>query len=294
MINLERLRVFHAVAQTGSFTRAAEVLHLTQPGISKHIRHLEDELGTPLFDRMGRKVSLTQPGEILFQTALEVIGAVLTAEQRIQELTGLRNGRLRLGASFPIALYVLPRVLADFRKQHPAIDVTLAISTSANIEAKVLANRVDLGLVSHDVHHPKLVSRQFMTDELVVIVPANHAWASRRRIRVQELVGQTFIVAARGAGTRSVVDERLLAKGIVLQNVLDFVNAEGVKHAVEAGLGVSIQSRGIVQGELRSGSLKAIHLANMDAQIRYVHIHRKGRHVSSAQAAFLEMLLQLT
>ncbi len=219
-----------------------------------------------------------------------MLGSVATAEQRIQELAGLRRGRLRVGASFPVGLYVLPRVLATYRKNYPAIEVTLAISTTASIAAKVLDDKVDFGLVSADVHHPKLVSLSFMTDELVVIVPADHPWANRRQIKAQDLTGETFIVAARGAGARAVVEERLKAKGIVLQNVLDFGNAEGVKHAVEAGLGVSIQPRGIVRREIEDGSLQALRLADMDSEISYLYICRKKRHISSAHAAFLEML----
>src|SRR5271165_1347566 len=118
MDNLERLRVFHAVAQAESFTQAADFLHLTQSGVSKHIKAMEEELGVPLFDRLGKTIALTEAGEILYQTAREVIGSVAAAEQRIQELAGLRGGKLRVGASFPVGLYVLPRLLAEFRKEH--------------------------------------------------------------------------------------------------------------------------------------------------------------------------------
>src|SRR5271167_1657452 len=134
MIDLDRLLVFHAVAQAGSFTRAADVLHLTQPGISKHIKQLEEYLGVALFDRLGRRVALTQPGEILLQATEEIVALAATAEQRIRDLTGLHGGRLRLGAGSPIGLYLLPRILAAYRKRYPAVDVTLAIAPSANIE----------------------------------------------------------------------------------------------------------------------------------------------------------------
>jgi DNA-binding transcriptional LysR family regulator len=289
MDNLERLRVFHAVAQAESFTKAADSLHLTQSGISKHIKAMEEELGVALFDREPRKVSLTQAGEILYEAAQEVLGSVASAEQRIQELAGLRHGRLRVGASFPVGLYVLPRVLAAYRKEYPAIEVTLAIATTASIEAKVLDNKLDFGLVSADVRHTRLLTFAFMTDELVAIVPPEH----KCNIKTQELADETFIFAARGAGARATVEERLKAKGIVLPNILDFVNAEGVKHAVEAGLGVSIQPRGIVQREIEAGSMAAIRLADMDPEIQYVYICRKKQIPSSAQKAFVEMLTNM-
>lgn len=293
MDNLERLRVFHAVAEAESFTQAADSLHLTQSGVSKHIKAMEEELGTPLFERLGRTVALTEAGEILYEAAREVIASVASAEQRIQELAGLSGGRLRVGASFPVGLYVLPRMLADYRKRYPAIEVTLAIATTASIQAKVLDNKLDFGLVSADVQHPKLLTFAFMTDELMVIVPPEHKWAHRRNIKAEELSGETFIFAAPGAGARVTVEERLKTNGVVLPNILDFVNAEGVKHAVEVGLGVSIQPRGIVQREIENGSLAAIRLADMDPEIQYVYICRKKQIPSNAQKAFVEMLAKM-
>lgn len=290
MIDLDRLRIFQAVAQTGSFTRAAELVHLTQPGISKHIKSMEEYFGVPLFDRLGRKIALTQAGEVLFESTQEVMALVAAAEQRIQDLTGMRAGKLRLGASFPTGLYILPRVLATYRELYPAVEVELAISTSASIADKVLANDVDVGLVSRDIHHPKLLSREFMSDELVVIVPTGHKWPSRRRIKAHELAGESLVLSARGAGAREVVEERLHAKGILLPKVLDFVNAEGVKHAVEAGLGISIQPRIMVQREIAAGSLRGLRLADMDAAISYCWISRKDRHISNPQRAFVELL----
>ncbi len=294
MIDLARLRVFQAVADTGSFTRAADQVHLTQPGISKHIKHMEEYLGVPLFDRLGRKIALTQPGQILLEATREIMALVGTAEERIHDLSGMRAGRLRLGASFPIALYILPGVLAAYRKRYPAVELTLQIATSESIEDEVFANRLDIGLVSSEVRNARLLARQFMSDELVVIVPPTHNWATRRRIKARDLLGETYIVAARGAGARAIVEERLQAKGIVLQNVLDFVNPEGVKHAVEAGLGVSLQPGSVVQREIAAGSLRALRLADMNTKIGYIVICRKGKYLSNADRAFLELLIKVT
>jgi len=290
MINLDRLRIFQAVAEARSFTRAAEVVHLTQPGISKHIKQMEEYYGLPLFDRLGKKVALTQAGEILSEATQEIMASVTAAEQRIEELKGLRRGKLVLGASFGPGIYILPDVLAVFRKQYPAVEVTVDISLSAKIVAKILANRLDLGLVSPEAHDPRLFSREFMTDELIAIVPRNHLWANKKRIRPQELLGETFIVEARGAGTRAVVEERLKQKGIVLTKVVDFGNVEGVKRAVEAGLGVSIQSRSVVEREIAAGSLTGVSLAGMDAKLGRFYICRRDKHLSNAAQAFLALL----
>lgn len=290
MVNLEQLRVFQAVAETRSFTRAAALVHLTQPGISKHIKQMEEYYGVPLFDRAGKKVMLTEAGAMLFEAAREVMAVMEAAERRIDDLKGLRGGTLRLGASFPVGVYLLPEVLAAFRKQYPAVEVKLGISLSEVIEAKLLANELDLGLVSHDTRDPRLLAKPFMTDELIVIVPADHQWAGRRRIEPQELVGQMFIVAAQGAGTRAVVEERLKVLGIVVPNVLEFGNLEGVKHAVEANLGISIQARSVVRREIAAGTLHGLRLAGMDTSIEFYYAYRSNIHLSNAATAFLAIL----
>src|SRR5271165_5845040 len=286
MINLDQLRIFQAVAQSRSFTRAAGLVHLTQPGISKHIKQMEQYFGVPLFDRTGKKVTLTAPGEILFAATQEIMAVIDAAERSIDDLKGLRGGKLRLGASFPVGVYILPAVLATFRKRNPAVDVTLDISLSETIETSILANELDLGLVSHQPRDSKLFAKAFMTDELVVILPHNHKWTAKKKIKPEDLPTETFVVAARGAGTRTVVEERLKAMGIVLENVLEFGNLEGVKHAVEAGLGISIQARSVVLREISAGSLRAVPLMRMDPRIQYLYIYRKNRHLSHAAQEF--------
>jgi len=290
MINLDRLRIFRAVAEARSFTRAAEVVHLTQPGISKHIKQMEEYYGIPLFDRLGKKVALTQAGEILSEATEEIMASAIAAEQRIEELKGLHGGKLVLGASFALGIYVLPGVLAAFRKRYPAVEVTVDISLSAKIMAKILANKLELGLVSQEAHDPRLFAKQFMTDELIVVVPSNHRWANRKRIRPQELMKETFIVAARGAGVRAAVEERLKQKGIVLTNVIDFGNMEGVKRAVEAGLGISIQPQSVVQREISAGSLTGVSLAGLDDKLGRFYVCRRDKHLSNAAKAFLALL----
>lgn len=290
MINLDQLRIFRAVAQSRSFTRAAELVHLTQPGISKHIKQMEEYYGIPLFDRLGKKVALTQAGEILSEATEEIMASATAAEQRIEELKGLHGGKLVLGASFALGIYVLPGVLAAFRKRYPAVEVTVDISLSAKIMAKILANKLDLGLVSQEAHDPRLFARQFMTDELIAVVPSNHPWANRKRIRPQEFMRETFIVAARGAGVRAAVEERLKQKGIVLTNVIDFGNMEGVKRAVEAGLGISIQPQSVVQREISAGSLTGVSLAGLDDKLGRFYVCRRDKHLSNAAKAFLALL----
>ncbi|HZD32812.1 MAG TPA: LysR substrate-binding domain-containing protein [Candidatus Angelobacter sp.] len=290
MINLDQLRIFQAVAQKRNFTRAAEAVHLTQPGISKHIKQMEDYFGVPLFDRSGKKVTLTEAGAVLLEATQEIMATIEAAERSIDDLKGLRGGRLRLGSSFPIGVYILPRVLAEFRRRHPAVEVALEIVLSDAIGAKILANEIDLGLASYEPRDPRLVAREFMTDELVVIVPPGHPWGTKRHIAPEDMAGETFIVAARGAGTRTVVEERLKARGVVLPKVLEFGNLEGVKHAVEEGLGASVQARSVAQREVEAGTLHAVPLIGMETAIQFYYVQRKNTHLTHAARELVGLL----
>jgi DNA-binding transcriptional LysR family regulator len=265
-------------------------VHLTQPGISKHIKQMEAYFGVPLFDRSSKKVALTQPGEILFEATQEIMATIDIAERRIDDLKGMRGGRLRVGSSFPVGVYILPRVLATFRKRYPGVELALEIVVSDAIGPKLLANEIDLGLVSSELHDPRLTARPFFHDEMVVIVPSSHPWAAKARIQARDLTRETVILAARGAGTRTVMEERLGAKGIVLPNVLDFGNLEGVKHAVEAGLGVSVQAGSVVQREVAGGSLCAVKLSGIRTDIEFFYAWRKNAHLTHAAQALVGLL----
>jgi DNA-binding transcriptional LysR family regulator len=290
MLNLDQLRIFDAVAKTRSFTRAAELVHLTQPGISKHVRQMEDYFGLRLFDRTGRKVTLTDAGVILFEATQEIISTIDNAEHRINDLKGLGGGKLRLGSSFPIGVYILPPILAEFRRKYPKVEVAFEICLSDTVESKLIANELDLGLLSRSPRSPKLIAYPFMSDELVLIAPPGHKWATKRRVKPEELISETFIVAAQGAGTRAVMEERLKARGIVLNNILEFGNLEGVKHGVEAGLGVSVQARSVVEREVASGSLRILKLSGIDPKIDFFYASRRSARITYAAKALVELL----
>jgi DNA-binding transcriptional LysR family regulator len=289
MINLNRLRVFHAAASLSSFTRAAEVMHLTQPGISKHVRQLEDYYGTRLFERRGKKMFLTEAGKTLFEATQEILACVEKAGDRIIDSERSARGTLALGASFSVGLYILPSLLAAFRKQHPAITTTLDILLEKVIEARVLDYTFDIGLVGHEVENAKLAATEFFSDELVAIVPARHTWAARkRRVRLEEFLSESFITTTAGSGTKSVIEDRLRQHGVILTRVLDFGNTEGVKKAVEAGLGVSILSKSVVHGDLSSGRIRMLPLAGTKMTRKFFFVHRKDKYLSGAAKEFLK------
>jgi DNA-binding transcriptional LysR family regulator len=290
-MNLNQLRIFHAAAQLKSFTRAAEELCLTQPGISKHIRQLEEYYGVKLFDRIGKKVVLTQAGEILQEATKAIFDQIDESKLKIDDLRGLRGGKLIIGASISVGVYLLPKLLSDFVRRYPDILISTDISLSREVEESVLSNLNDIGMVGHPVKNGRLAVNRFMTDELMVIVPCHHQWATRKSIRVHELEDHPFILAREGSGTRKTIEEMLDAKGITLKRKMEFGNTEGVKKAVEAGLGISIVSKYVIAREMSMNLLHAIQLWGVHTRRDFSVIYLKDKYMSDPVKAFLDFLL---
>jgi DNA-binding transcriptional LysR family regulator len=290
-LNLNQLKIFHVAAQLKSFTRAAEELCLTQPGISKHIRQLEEYYGIKLFDRIGKKVTLTQAGEILLEATKAIFAHIDEAKLKIDDLKGLRGGKLNIGASISVGVYLLPNLLSDFVRKYPDILISTDISLSREVEESVLSHRNDIGLVGHPVKDDRLEVYRFMTDELMVVVPCHHPWSRRRSIKPHELEDQTFILAREGSGTRKTIEEMLDAEGIVLRRKMEFGNTEGVKKAVEAGLGISIVSKYVIAREVSLNLLCTIPLSGVHTRRDFNVIYLKEKYMSNPVKAFLDFLL---
>lgn len=289
-MNLNQLMVFHKVAKLQSFTRAAETLCLTQPGISKHIKQLEEYYGVRLFDRLGKKVILTQAGEILFGKTAVMFEHLDEAKVQINDMKSLTGGKISIGASVTIGVYVLPNLLGDFIRRYPSIEISLDISLSQEIEGKVLSNSLDLGFVGHPVKDERLSIHRFLTDELVIILHPEHYWAKRKTIQPHQLTDQPFLVSREGSGTRSTVEERLRSKGIHLNRVMEFGNTECVKKAVEAGLGISIISKHVIAREVSLNLIRSIPLTGITTKRDFYIIHLKDKYLNNLVQAFLDFL----
>lgn len=289
-MNFDRLHIFHTVAELQSFTRAAERLHLTQPGVSKHVRELEAELGMKLFDRLGKRVALTQAGEILFSAAGRAFRVLADARAKMADVQVLEGGRLTVGVSVTIGTYILPEVLGRFRRAYPSVEVVADVTLSGRVVRNVLGNTVDVGLVGHPAEDVRLVSEPFMRDDLMLILPPGHRWAERDRVSCPELRDEPFILAKPGSGTRAVLESRLRDLGCELTRTMEFGNTEGVKKAVEAGLGVAVLSWKVVEREVEAGHLRAVGLAEGGFGREFRVIRRKDKYLSRAVEAFVALL----
>jgi DNA-binding transcriptional LysR family regulator len=258
-----RLQVFHAVARLLSFTKAAEVLHMTQPAVTFQIRQLEEQFDTRLFDRTHNRVSLTEAGRIVFEYAEKIFEQYAEMENAIREMTDDISGSLTIGASTTISEYMLPALLGEFNAKNPDVRLRLRVSNTEGIVSMVENNIIDLGVVEGTVNNKNLLVEVCRQDELVLIVPPKHELATHDSIKLKDILNYPFICREEGSGTREVILDYLYSLGMdkhAMNMCLELGSPEAVKGAVEAGMGLTIASSASITKELKLGSLVSIPL----------------------------------
>ena len=258
-----RLQVFHAVAKQMSFTKAAEVLYMTQPAVTFQIKQLEEHFNTRLFERGHGRISLTPAGEVVLKYAEKILGMSQELETRVREMTGRLSGPLLIGASTTIAEFLLPPVLGEFKAQHPEVQAKLTVANSEAIENRVAEHTLDLGLIEAPSHLPTLLTEVCCEDELQVIVIPSHPLAKAKSVTPKQAVGYPYVTREQGSGTREFTDLYLRKAGIQpseLDVVMELGSPEALKGVVGTGLGFAIMSRVTVERERKLGELVAVPL----------------------------------
>jgi DNA-binding transcriptional LysR family regulator len=258
-----RLQVFHAVAKQMSFTKAAEVLYMTQPAVTFQIKQLEEHFNTRLFERGHGRISLTPAGEVVLKYAEKILGMSQELETRVREMTGRLSGPLLIGASTTIAEFLLPPVLGEFKGQHPEVQAKLTVGNSEAIENRVAEHTLDLGLIEAPSHLPSLLTEVCCEDELQVIVTPAHPLAKLKSITPKQAVSHAYVTREQGSGTREFTDLYLRKAGIQpneLNVVMELGSPEALKGVVGTGLGFAIMSRVTVERERKLGELVAVPL----------------------------------
>ncbi|MGQ9556224.1 MAG: LysR substrate-binding domain-containing protein [Anaerolineae bacterium] len=289
-MELKQLRTFEMAVRYGSFTRVARELGLSQPAVSGQIQALEQELGVKLLERQPRQVLLTSAGEVLLPYARRLLNLEAEATAAMAELEGAEATCLRLAASPTIGAYLLPAMLGEFKRHHQSVRIIAEVEPTHRVVEALQAHAIDVGLVEAAVDSSELVVGVFFSDELVLIVPAGHAWADRCSITPQELAQQPLLTREPESGTRALVEEALAALGVRITPALELGGVEAIKNAVIAGLGVSFVSRQAIRLEEKLGALVAVEVEGLDLCRPLYYVHNKHRHMSALLKSFLELL----
>ncbi len=292
IMNPIHLAAFQAVAETGSFARAADRLFVSQPAVSLHVASLEAELGIRLFDRLPRGSELTDAGHLLLSYVERIDTIESEARSAIDELARGSRGRLAIGASTTIGVYLLPLVLGQYKSVYPQIEPTLLIENTESICTHLADGVIELGMTEGEEIAPVfgLDSSVFFEDELVVIAAPGHPLASKKRVTARMLAGERFLERESGSGTRAVAERAFREAGIERQIEMVFGHTEAIKRGVIGNLGIAVVSQLTVRYEHEAGQLAVIRPAGLRLNRPFRLVTRQGRSLSHAASYFVQML----
>jgi DNA-binding transcriptional LysR family regulator len=293
-VDLRHLLTFRTVVDRGSFSAAADELDISQPAVSFQIRSLEQRLGHRLLDRSGRRVALTEAGELLLRYARRMLALEDELEREMGEVGTRIAGRLELGSSTGPGELLLPRLCGAFTRAYPDVRVSLVVQDTQTICDRVLDDELELGVVGAARPHRGLVFEPFVRDELIVIAPPGHPLASRGRLSLEELAAEPMILQQEGSGVRSTLEAALRESGLRPRDLtvtMELGLQQSVKAAVLDGLGITVISRLAVEREVAEGSLVALELIGPGLARDFSSVRHAGRTPSRLTTAFLEFAL---
>jgi len=290
-LNLHHLRIFAAIVEHGGFTRAARVLRLSQPAVSKSLNELERQLHVTLLDRTGKTATLTEAGRTLYARAGELFGVERAAERELRELRGLKRGVLRVAASTTIATYLLPRYLGRFQTRHPGVRIRTTSTNTRAVLRALLEFRVDVALVEGPVEHARVLVVPWRDDELVVIAAPDHPIATAGALEAGQLADEQFLVREPGSGTRVVTERALAGRGVRLERTIRVGGTEAIKQAVAAGLGLGIVSRAAAADQLALGRIVVVPVRDLVIRRTLAQIKLRDRPTTIAGRELESLLM---
>lgn len=285
-----QLEVFEAIARLGSFTRASEELHLTQPTVSMQMKKLTDAVGLPLFEQVGRRIHLTEAGKELAIAAREIMQSLERCDMSIAEMRGLKKGKLRL-AVVSTAKYFVPRILGEFLRQHPGVEVSLKVTNRQRVLERAAENLDDLYILSQPIGHIELVAKSFMENPLLVMAHPEHPLTHERNIPLQRIAQEPFLMREEGSGTRLSVERIFGSQGLKPNIRMELGSNEAIKQAIIGGLGISILSRHTL-GTDGMGEPAVLDVEGFPVVNQWHIGHPHGKQLSVVASAFLDYLLR--
>lgn len=289
-VTFRQLRLLEAVARNSSFTRASEELHLTQPAVSTQIKQLEEEVGMPLFEQMGKKIFLTEAGKEMYEFSRTIAQQFRDIESMLDDMKGVKRGTLSLTVT-STGKYFAPYLLAEFIKHHPGTQVHLEVANREEIVSQLQENIPDMAIMGTPPENIELTAQAFMQNPLVIIARPDHPLAPTSRIPLSRLAQETFILRERGSGTRNAVERFFNERGVKLNTSMEMSRNEAIKHAVMAGLGLGIVSLHTLEFELELNRIAILSVEGFPVMKEWYLVHRSGKRMSPIAQAFHDFVL---
>lgn len=289
-MTLRHLRIFIEVCDSGGMTAAAEKLYMAQPSVSQAIAELEGHYNVKLFERLGRKLYITAAGNRLLSYARHIINLNERLEREIRVIS--ENGILRVGASVTVGTCILSEVIKAFLNRCLNVEVTTTVDNTKVIEEMILFDKIDIGLVEGFIHSSDIIEEPFYDDELVLICHSKHPWTVKGYIAAEELDGCPFIIREKGSGTRELFEAEMAVAGLKWTTVGVYNNAEAIKNAVAAEMGVAVISRLAVEREVQRGDIKIVEIKGLHFMRKFNLVYHKNKFFSNALLKFKEVCLR--
>ncbi|MGD6816390.1 LysR family transcriptional regulator [Metabacillus sp. 113a] len=287
----DALRTFVTLAEVKNFTKAAEILHISQPSVSLHIKNLEKEFQTKLFIRSPKSLKITPTGEILYGRAKQIIHIYEQTKQDILEHHHDVKGKLTIGASFTIGEYILPSFLVDFQAQYPNLKLEVVIGNTEEIVQSVRLFKVDIGLIEGQTNEKELLVKPFMDDELFIAAPKGHKLAGRKEARIEDLHNQVWVTREEGSGTREYLEHVIRSNGLKVESFLTISSNQGIKETLISGMeALSLLSLHVIERDLTNKVLSIIPLKDHTFKRKLSMVYSPAMKSKMNVAAFVEEL----
>ena len=289
-ISLRQLQVFEAVARLLSYTRAAEEMYLSQPTVSMQIKKLESDIGLPLTEQIGKKVSLTEAGNAFYLVSRDILGTLARFEMLIDDQKGLRTGHLRI-AVVTTANYFAPRLLGKFCQAYPGIKVSLEVTNREHILDRMTHNMDDLYLIGKPPETSELEIQPYLSNPMVVVAPADPKFANRKAISLSDIAGENFILRERGSGTRIAVEQKFADAGLDLKVGMELGNNESIKQGINGGLGIAVLSlHTLTSGDMTE--LTVLDVQGFPISWQWSVGHPRGKRLSIIARTFIDFMYE--
>lgn len=288
-MTLRQLQVFRAVCDHGSYSRAAEEMALTQPAVSLQIRQLEELIGQPLFEYVGKKLYLTEAAEALKRAGNDIFGRLESLDMQLSDLQGSLQGQLNLCVESS-AKYFTPHLFAAFRQQHPEVSLSLTVVNHSLAVRRLSLSRDDLMIISQVPADMALDFLPFLNNPIVAVAPADHPLCKRGNLELQDLTAYPLLIRENGSGTRRASEDYCNQKRAHFPQTLEIGSAEAQVEGVLAGLGLALLPRHAVRLELRQGLLRELPVAELPLQRSWCAVNIRGRRLSPVAQAFLDFI----
>ena len=279
-------------AKNGNLSLAARKLFITQPAVTKGIQRLQEFYDMKFVDHIGKKLVLTDAGEVLYEIAEKIFELENQAEESIRDFQHRKRGHIRILSSESFGDYYLPRMIIPFSKAYPLVRITMSILPTEQVVNHTAILNNDLGFISYPVEHDKLLVKEVLKDQLVIIAPLNHPLTCKEKLAPDDLAGQLLIMHEKGSAPRNAIEEYIRQNNLSVKIPLELSSNRAIKRAVEEGIGIALISRKVALEEIEAGRLMAIPLSDPSMTRKYFMIHHKDKYLSESLGNFIERVFE--